>query len=533
MPLAARLHPRHRAAAWGTLLLLSACVPDGPGAPPAEDAAAPIVLDAGRRLPTPDATTPDAGPGLDVGPSDAGAWDAAPGVDAGASPDAGSMADAGTAPDAGPPCPACGAHAHCDLEHEACVCDEGASGDPIAGCVPDDAPRGFVGSPCQADADCDFAGGRCATAGQGWPGGHCTVECSRLCPDRAGHPVTFCVDTPGGTGACVSRCDTAIHPGGDGCRSGYACSLQPRRGEAATTREACVPEAWLPPPMACADPRNPGFDDDCYLDAVAWGDAAARADVEALLEGRGTAAIAERWLDANHAASRAFILDGLASRIHDNFTAGHRADQPMRGMIVHYTANQREDATIRYFVGSAPHASTHFVLGSHRNGLVVQLYSHRNRTWHAGSTYNVDRFGLDFANAGYLVPRASGGFEDYAGRAYTTELEPWGDAPIEVTGGIPGAADKYGRHTLWQPYSAYQLLSFVLVGRALHLVYGLERAAVERHGDVASSRVDPGPALPLTALLDLVFDGGDALAEPWLQAWRVDPRWIQDHPEAR
>ena len=49
------------------------------------------------------------------------------------------------------------------------------------------------------------------------------------------------------------------------------------------------------------------------------------------------------------------------------------------------------------------YASTHFVIGSYRNGLVVQIFSHRDRSWHAGSTYNIDRFGVDFANAGYLL----------------------------------------------------------------------------------------------------------------------------------
>ena len=71
-------------------------------------------------------------------------------------------------------------------------------------------PRGFVGGPCQSTADCSYDGGVCLTEAQGFPGGMCSLECDRFCPDAAGHPTTFCVsgndlvESPFATGSCAS-----------------------------------------------------------------------------------------------------------------------------------------------------------------------------------------------------------------------------------------------------------------------------------------------------------------------------------------
>ncbi len=88
------------------------------------------------------------------------------------------------------------------------------------------------------------------------------------------------------------------------------------------------------------------------------------------------------------------------------------------------------------------------------------------------------------------------------------------------------------RHA-WQPYTAHQLISFALLVRALDLVYDLDRAAIQHHGAVASSRVDAGPHLPLTYLLDLALSSDDILTKPWLQAYRTDADWMEAHPQAR
>lgn len=118
-------------------------------------------------------------------------------------------------------------------------------GDP----VPDDGPEGFVGGPCDSDADCPYEGGLCLFEDDGFPNGTCSAACEQYCPDLEGHPVTFCVDSldlPVGTGdivgdgGCVSRCDYGHFPD-SGCRPGYGCVTAPRANEPGTETYVCLP----------------------------------------------------------------------------------------------------------------------------------------------------------------------------------------------------------------------------------------------------------------------------------------------------
>ena len=108
-----------------------------------------------------------------------------------------------------------------------------------------------------------------------------------------------------------------------------------------------------------------------------------------------------------------------------------------------------------------------------------------------------------------------------------------GIEPIEVIGGIPNADQKYARKELWQPYTYYQVLSFVLIGRALHELYGLEDEAIQRHGDVASSRVDPGPQFPFRYLKRLIFNRENVFGVAWLNDYKRQAHWIAQNPQAR
>jgi N-acetyl-anhydromuramyl-L-alanine amidase AmpD len=426
---------------------------------------------------------------------------------------------------------ACGLNAHCDEAAEACACDDGFYGAPLIECEHVDVHAGWIGSPCDSDSVCDYADGFCLTEQEGYPDGHCSQDCELYCPDMDGMPITFCIEPSTDSGGhCFARCDYDAYPVTEGCRPDYACVPWLRNGTS-TEELTCVPDIWVED-EACSNPLNFAGDDDCYLDLVAMGDNTLRDLSDTLLRGVATPAEALAFLDRNHEQSQVFIEEDLGSTIHPNYSDGHLASSPMRGAIVHYTAGQREDGTIRYFVRQDPHASTHFVIGSYRNGLVVQIFSHENRTWHAGSTYNKDRFGFDFANAGYLVNNGDG-WETYAGTSYDMMLPLFGRNPVEITDGIPGEGTKYSARDFWQPYTYYQLLSYVMVMRALHLVYDLDLNAIERHGDVASSRVDPGPALPMTALNLLVFNTEDVFQVDWLNAYKVDPHWIETHPQAR
>ena len=423
----------------------------------------------------------------------------------------------------------CGTNAHC--ESGSCVCDDGFYGDPLDVCEDISIHEGWIGSPCEDDNVCDYDDSLCLTDEEGYPAGHCSQQCDLYCPDQDGTPTTFCIEPTTHTGGyCFSRCDYDIYSVTEGCRPDYTCVPWLRVGTS-TEELTCVPEEWLEG-EACSNPLNFAGDDECYLDAVAMGDARARELALTLLQGLSTPSDALAFLDLNYELSQSFIEDELGVTIHDNSSEGHLDDSPMRGAIVHYTAAQREDGTIRYFVSSDPHASTHFVIGSYRNGLPVQIYPHYNRTWHAGSTYNKNRFGIDFANAGYL-DSSEDGWVTYSGASYDMMLPLYGRNPVEITDGIPSAGSKYSHKDFWQPYTYYQLLSYILVMRALDQAYDLDLEAVERHGDVADSRVDPGPALPFTALNDLLFSNEDVFQVPWLIDYKSDPRWIETHPDAR
>lgn len=106
---------------------------------------------------------------------------------------------------------------------------------------------GFIGSPCAVDIDCDYDGGLCLT--DGFPGGLCSKQCETTCPDRDGHPVTFCVDGgmapaefPDDGGWCVSRCSFEAYAE-SGCRSDFGCAVEARNDEPWTETFTCLPHA--------------------------------------------------------------------------------------------------------------------------------------------------------------------------------------------------------------------------------------------------------------------------------------------------
>lgn len=101
---------------------------------------------------------------------------------------------------------------------------------------------GFIGGACRGPADCTFAGARCLSEVEGYPGGMCTLDCSATCPDRDGpHAFTACADVDG-VGRCLARCDYSLFE--TGCRPGYGCEQRPSPSTGAL-RSVCLPLACL------------------------------------------------------------------------------------------------------------------------------------------------------------------------------------------------------------------------------------------------------------------------------------------------
>lgn len=98
----------------------------------------------------------------------------------------------------------------------------------------------FIGGACSADLDCESLGDDAVCLLDGHPDGHCTIPCTRGCPDRAGNNQrTFCHAEPDGAGWCRSQCDFDRFEAG--CRAGYAC-LDGARPGGAGSAEICLPD---------------------------------------------------------------------------------------------------------------------------------------------------------------------------------------------------------------------------------------------------------------------------------------------------
>ncbi|MEM6996883.1 MAG: hypothetical protein AAF721_40650 [Myxococcota bacterium] len=104
----------------------------------------------------------------------------------------------------------------------------------------------WIGSPCESNADCSFAGGECLTDGDGFPCGTCTQSCTTTCPDTDGAPITYCINGNevglSNAGQCLSKCDTMVL-GGEGCRDGYVCNVL-SRFDGSAAAGVCIPDEF-------------------------------------------------------------------------------------------------------------------------------------------------------------------------------------------------------------------------------------------------------------------------------------------------
>jgi len=120
-----------------------------------------------------------------------------------------------------------------------------------------DIAKKWIGSQCEANADCNFPNGFCAQnelSGTGF----CSARCTTYCSDRAGYPSTFCVDDPAapGKGMCLPK-HVAQN---EGCSPYDHFELAPataRRGQPEVVADVCRPGS----PGWVGDHCN--VDDDC------------------------------------------------------------------------------------------------------------------------------------------------------------------------------------------------------------------------------------------------------------------------------
>ncbi|MFH1811089.1 MAG: hypothetical protein ABIJ09_20280 [Pseudomonadota bacterium] len=185
--------------------------------------------------------------GLDAGSLDATTLDAAPAPDSAGQdlwtpiPDASTGRDSTVARDA--------ASSDRSMAQDAAVAIDAGGGD--GGTAGVELNPGWVGGACSGTGQCDdvnFDTALCETTG--FPGGMCTQACSQssstgrwVCPDSVGglNTTTRCIEAGSSQPRCVSECDFDLSP--TGCRTGYACVLQQRYGDASSIFPVCLPAA--------------------------------------------------------------------------------------------------------------------------------------------------------------------------------------------------------------------------------------------------------------------------------------------------
>lgn len=101
-------------------------------------------------------------------------------------------------------------------------------------------------SECQTDADCDFDGGFCQF-NEYRGAGYCTQACTRYCPDRAGHPTSFCVPNPDGSGGICTLKSTVTQTNSCARLEGFVEHRAVARPDWSARADVCLPgsDGWI------------------------------------------------------------------------------------------------------------------------------------------------------------------------------------------------------------------------------------------------------------------------------------------------
>lgn len=203
-------------------------------------------------------------------------------------------------------------------------------------------------------------------------------------------------------------------------------------------------------------------------------------------------------VSTEHHTERLWV--GMHRYIHKHF------DNKLQGTITHYDALPSAQRTVKGFCRNKKGASTHFIIS--RDGVIYQIASIYNRTWHAGfrkdewpgtngrfemvnghTTGNPNHWfvGIDLSNWGLLEKKGP--------RYYS-----WADVEIGVD-----SVEKAGKR-YWEKYTDEALISYAALQVALVNELSINREMHYRHSDTSPTRkIDPGDAFPFDSLLDDIY----------------------------
>lgn len=172
-------------------------------------------------------------------------------------------------------------------------------------------------------------------------------------------------------------------------------------------------------------------------------------------------------------------------------------------IIIHYTASDDFQATVKWLRNPAAKASAHLVVG--RDGAVTQLVAFDERAWHAGiseytfadgsvrKNFNNCSVGIEIVNAGGLKKSGEKYFSWYKKE-------------------IPENEVLFARHrnqdkpAYWHKYPEVQVRVVEEICIALIAKYQIKY--ILGHEEIAPGRkIDPGPAFPLDELRGKLLSG--------------------------
>lgn len=184
-----------------------------------------------------------------------------------------------------------------------------------------------------------------------------------------------------------------------------------------------------------------------------------------------------------------WVLDNGAPLRRETTTKRGGSMKGPRFIVLHYTANNSTEGTVRVF--KTHPVSAHFVLG--RDGELIQMVSTLRVAWHAGKSWfkskwgtphsglNAYAIGIELVNYGYKGKHVRSG----------TNTGSWIEAKHE----------NGGPTRKWQPYTEAQMQVVEELVAALMKKYDIPPEHVVGHDEISPTRkVDPGPAFDLEQL---------------------------------
>lgn len=187
------------------------------------------------------------------------------------------------------------------------------------------------------------------------------------------------------------------------------------------------------------------------------------------------------------------LIDSIASevRLVEGKDSGPFAAGQPDTIIIHYTASDTYDATLRALVDPKHRASAHVLIG--RDGKIGQLVPFNTIAWHAGKSswgarqgLNYCSIGIEIVNAGPLE-RKGDGYVSWWGKQYGAD---------EVVQATHRNETKPGH---WHRYSIEQTIAVRELCVCLARFYGITE--ILGHEEIAPGRKqDPGPAFDLDGL---------------------------------